>query len=69
MIAKALILRFPDFDKLFKLSYDASHVGIGVIFSQERDPIAFYNEKSNEAKKRYSTYDFDFYAIFQAVKH
>jgi hypothetical protein len=36
--------------------------------SQEDRPIAYFNEKLNEVKVKYSTYDKEFYAIIQALK-
>ena len=35
--------------------------------SQEGHPIAFFSEKLNDAKRRYSTYDKEFYAIMQSL--
>ncbi|KAH9751433.1 hypothetical protein KPL71_014293 [Citrus sinensis] len=32
-------------------------------------PIAYFSEKLNEAKARYNTYDVEFYAVVQALKH
>ena len=37
--------------------------------SQEKRPIAFFSEKLNEAKRKYSTYDKEFYAIVRALEH
>jgi hypothetical protein len=36
--------------------------------SQDNRPIAYFNEKLNETKKKYSTYDKELYAIIQALK-
>ena len=36
--------------------------------SQEGHPIAFFSEKLNDAKRRYSTYDKEFYAIVQSLR-
>jgi hypothetical protein len=36
--------------------------------SQDNRPIAYFSEKLNETKKKYSTYDKEFYAIIQALK-
>ena len=32
-------------------------------------PIAYFSENMNDAKNKYSSYDKDFYAIVQAMKH
>ena len=34
-----------------------------------RPPIAFFSEKLNEAKQKYSTYDKEFYAIVRSFEH
>ena len=36
--------------------------------SQEQRPIAYFSEKLDEAKQKYSSYDKEFYAIVQALK-
>lgn len=59
----------PDFTQPFELYCDASKVGIGGLLSQNNGPVAYFSEKLSGPKFRYSTYDVEFYAIVQAVRH
>jgi hypothetical protein len=47
---------------------NVSGFAIEAVLSQKDRAIAYFNEKLNEAKVKYSTYDKEFYAIIQALK-
>ena len=44
-------------------------VYIGDVLSQDKRSLAYFSEKLNEAKRKYSTYDKEFYALVRALEH
>ena len=68
-LTQAPVLALPCFDKVFEIECDASGVGIGGVLTQEGRPLAFFSEKLCDARKKYSTYDKEFYAIIRSLEH
>ena len=49
VIAREVMLSYPDFYKPFVMHTDASHCQLGAVISQDEKPIAFYSRKLNPA--------------------
>lgn len=62
-ISENLILVLPDFSKPFQVKCDDNGEAIGGVLSQEDKPIAYFSEKLNDSKRKYSSYDKEFYAV------
>ena len=56
-IIEKLVLALPDFIKVFFVRCGASGYAIGGVLNQDDKPIAYFSEKLNEAKHKYSTYE------------
>ena len=68
IIAKEVMLAYPDFSKPFVIHTDASHYQLGAVISQDGKPIAFYSRKLNDAQTRYTTTERELLSIVETLK-
>ena len=68
-VTKASCLVLPDFNKVFEVECYASLTVVDPVLSQEGKRVAFFSEKFSDARKKYSTYDRELYAIYRALSH
>jgi len=68
IIAREVMLAYPDFSKPFEIHTDASHYQLGAVISQGGKPIAFYSRKLNPAQTRYTTTERELLSIVETLK-
>src|SRR5210317_1708453 len=68
IVARHVILSYPDFSKPFEIYTDASKVQLGAVISQNIQPIAFYSRKLSQAQTRYTTTERELLLIVETLK-
>jgi cleavage and polyadenylation specificity factor subunit 1 len=72
-LSRATLLAHPDPSAPLALVTDASTSAMGAVLQQRVDnawqPLAFFSRKLNPAQQKYSAYDRELLAVYEAVKH
>jgi len=55
-MTSAPVLAIPNFKEIFVLEIDASGSGVGVVFSQNKHPIAYFSKKLPSRMQKQSAY-------------
>ena len=68
-ISEAPVLALPNLQRTFEVETDASDYAMGAILIQDGKSVEYQSELFTGAVQNYSTYDKEFYALYQAIKH
>lgn len=72
-LCRATLLAYSNCDSKLSLATDASDVAIGAVLQQYHDgkwqPLAFFSKKLNSTQQKYSPYDRELLAIYEAIKY
>jgi hypothetical protein len=68
MVSKSTMLTYPDWSKPFDIHTNASDYQLGAVISQEKEPIAFFSRKLNNAQKNYTTTEKELLSIVECIK-
>ena len=60
------MLTLPNLQQPFEIETDASNYAIGVVLTQQGNPMAYHNETLSDTEHKYTTYDKEMYSIIHA---
>ena len=71
-VSKDVVLAYPDFEKTFRLSCNASRNGLGAVLDEEQDdmkfrPIAFASRRTSATEKQYPIHSLEFLSLKWSV--
>jgi len=69
LMARQVLLHYPDFSKPFDVYTDASQYQLGGVIAQNNFPIAFYSRKLNAAQRNYTTMEKELLSIIETATH
>jgi hypothetical protein len=68
LVAKDVMLRFPDGSKPFHVYTDASNYQLGAVIKQEGKPIAYFSRKLTPTQRRYTTIEKELLSIIETLR-
>lgn len=72
-LISAPVLAYPDYEKSFVITTDASKIAIGAVLEQEDNkgelhPIEFFSKTLSKQEQKWHSNDWEYFAIVQAIK-
>lgn len=68
LMSEDVLLAYPDFDKEFHLTTDASNYALGAVLAQDDRPIMFLSRTLQKSEEHYATNEKEMLAIVWALK-
>ena len=68
MIARDVVLAYPDFSNKFVIYTNTSKRQLGAVITQDNRPIAFFSRKLNSAQSKYSITKLELLSIVEKLK-
>ena len=68
VIARDVVLAYPDFSKPFEIYTDACTRQLGAVITQNNRPIAFFSRKLSDTQQKYSVTEQELLAIIETLK-
>mgnify|MGYP000620621369 CR=1 FL=1 len=68
IIAREVLLAYPDYEKPFHIYTDASKFQLGAVIVQEDTPLAFFSRKLRKEQRNYTTGERELLAIVETLK-
>jgi hypothetical protein len=68
IIARDVVLAYPDFSKEFLIYTDASKRQLGGVITQDNRPIAFFSRKLTKAQEKYTVTELELLSIVEILK-
>ena len=68
VVARDVVLAYPDFSQPFEIHTDASKHQLGAVIMQKGRPLAFYSRKLTPAQTRYTTTERELLSIVETLK-
>ncbi|XP_055390591.1 uncharacterized protein LOC129619374 [Condylostylus longicornis] len=69
LVTETPILKYPDFNKKFKLVTNASQYAIGAVLQQDSHPVCFVSRTLNEHERKYSATEKELLAIVWSTNY